>query len=60
VDPAEVFENVLLADEPDGEHPAGREHDRGAERLFEHEDTRGMVPDFDFCSFCRHQKAPAA
>jgi hypothetical protein len=33
----------LLAEEPDGKHPAGRERDRGAEDGLEHEDVLGMM-----------------
>ena len=37
--PAEVFQYVLLANEPDWDHAAGRECDRGAEDVFQHEDA---------------------
>ena len=41
--PAEVFQYVLLADEPDGKNPAGRDRDRGAEEGLQHEDAFGMM-----------------
>jgi hypothetical protein len=37
--PAEVFEDVLLADEPDWKNPAGRERDRAAEEGLQLEDA---------------------
>ena len=43
--PAEVFQYVLLADEPDGDYTAGRERHRGAEDVFQHEDALGMMPE---------------
>jgi hypothetical protein len=43
--PAEVFKYVLLADEPDWDYPAGRDHDRGAKNIFQHEDARGVMPE---------------
>jgi len=43
--PAEVFQNVLLTDESHWDHTAGRERDRGAKQLFEHEDARRMMPE---------------
>ncbi len=42
-DPAEVFEDVLLTDEPDGEHTAGRERERRAEDGLQHGDLFGVV-----------------
>ena len=41
--PAEVFENVLLADEPDWDYTAGQ--DRDAKDTFQHVDALGMVPE---------------
>ena len=43
--PAEVFENVLLADEPDWDYTAGQDRDRGAKDTFQHVDALGMVPE---------------
>ena len=43
--PAEVFQNVLLADEPDWDYPAGRDRDRGAEDVLQHEDALRMMPE---------------
>jgi hypothetical protein len=42
--PAEIFEDVLLAPEPAWENPAGRERHRGAEEGLQHEDALGVVP----------------
>jgi hypothetical protein len=39
----EVFEDVLLADEPDWDYPAGRRGHRGAEEGLQLEDALGMV-----------------
>jgi hypothetical protein len=44
-DPAEVFEDVPLADEADWDYPAGRERDRGPKHFFEHEDARSVMPE---------------
>lgn len=44
-DPAEIFQNVLLADEPDGNNPAIGERDGGAEEFLEHEDTGRVMPE---------------
>ena len=41
---AKVFQYMLLADEPDWDYTAGREPDRGAKDIFEHENALGMVP----------------
>lgn len=41
--PAEIFHHVLLADEPHGKNPAGRERDRAAEEGLQHEDALGMM-----------------
>ena len=41
--PAEVFENVLLADEPDWDYTAGQDRDRGAKEGLQHEDALGMM-----------------
>jgi len=43
--PAEVFKYVLLTDEPDWDYTVGRERDRGAEDIFQHEDALGMLPE---------------
>ena len=43
--PAEVFQYVLLADESHGDHTPGRERDRGAEDIFQHEDALTVVPE---------------
>ena len=37
--PAEVFQYVLLTNEPDWDYTAGRKFDRGAEDVFQHEDA---------------------
>ena len=42
--PAKVFQYVLLANEPDGDYPAGRDRHRGAEHLLQHEDALAMMP----------------
>lgn len=43
-DPAQVFEDVLLADESHGEPAAGRKHRRRPEELLQQEDALGVVP----------------
>jgi len=43
--PAEVFKYVLLANEPDRDYTAGRDHDRGAKNIFQHEDAGGVMPE---------------
>ena len=41
--PPEVFEDMLLADEPDWDYPSGRRGHRGAEEGLQLEDALGMV-----------------
>ena len=42
--PAEVFENMLLADEPDWDYAISRVHDGGAEKRLQQEYALGVMP----------------
>src|SRR5580700_4881967 len=43
-DETEVLPHMLLADQPDRHHAAGRDRDRRAEETLQHEDAFGMMP----------------